>query len=114
MMLGPTIGGLLINIGDWPLIFFINVPIGIIGILMMSYFVPASVVNVRKQKFDITGTIVLTFMLTCFTLGITLLEEQNYNLNIVLILLLLSIYFFGNFSLSGNSDFQPYFRLENV
>lgn len=97
MMLGPTIGGLLINIGDWPLIFFINVPIGIIGILMMSYFVPASVVNVRKQKFDITGTIVLTFMLTCFTLGITLLEEQNYNLNIVLILLLLSIIFLGIF-----------------
>ncbi|MBE9258061.1 MULTISPECIES: MFS transporter [Aphanizomenonaceae] len=91
MMLGPTIGGLLVSIGDWPLIFFINVPIGIIGILIMAYFVPPSVVNGEKQQFDIIGTIVITFILTCFILAITLLEEQNHDLNIILALLFLSM-----------------------
>ncbi|WP_254445288.1 MFS transporter [Anabaena sp. UHCC 0204] len=91
MMLGPTIGGILITLGDWPLIFFINVPIGILGILIVAYFVPSSIINGKKQQFNVIGTIFLTLMLTCLILGITLLEEQNYNLNIVLFLLLLSI-----------------------
>lgn len=91
MMLEPTIGGILISIGDWPLIFFINVPIGILGILIVAYFVPASIVNGGKQQFNVIGTIVLTFMLTCFILGITLLEEHNYDLNIILVLLFLSM-----------------------
>ncbi|MBE9230606.1 MFS transporter [Cuspidothrix issatschenkoi LEGE 03284] len=107
MMLGPTIGGLLINIGDWPLIFFINVPIGIVGILMMAYFVPPSIINPKKQKFDIMGTIVITFMLTCFILGITLLEEQSYNLNIVLALLCLSVISLGIFLFIESRTFNP-------
>lgn len=107
MMLGPTIGGLLINIGDWPLIFFINVPIGIVGILMMAYFVPSSIVNPKKQKFDIMGTIVLTFMLTCFILGITLLEEQSYNLNMILVLLCLSIISLGIFLFIESRTLNP-------
>lgn len=107
MMLGPTIGGLLINIGDWPLIFFINVPIGILGIVMMAYFVPPSIINPKKQKFDIMGTIVLTFMLTCFILGITLLEEQSYNLNIILALLCLSIISLGIFIFIESRTLNP-------
>ncbi len=37
--LGPTVGGLLINLAGWPLVFLINVPFGIIGALGML-FVP--------------------------------------------------------------------------
>jgi hypothetical protein len=31
--LGPTIGGLLIPLGGWPLIFLLNVPFGLLGAL---------------------------------------------------------------------------------
>ncbi len=111
MMLGPTIGGILISIGDWPLIFFINVPIGILGILIMAYFVPPSIVNSGKQQFDIMGTIVLTVMLTCFILGITLLEEQNYDLNIILSLLFLSIIALGFFVFVEMRTLNPILNL---
>lgn len=107
MMLGPTIGGLLINIGDWPLIFFINVPIGIMGILMMAYFVPSSTIKPKKQKFNIMGTIVLTFMLTCFILGITLLEEKGYNIHIIVVLLSLSVVFLGIFLFIESRTLNP-------
>lgn len=33
--LGPTVGGLLINLGGWPLVFLINVPLGVLGALGM-------------------------------------------------------------------------------
>ena len=107
MMLGPTIGGLLISIGDWPLIFFINVPIGILGILIVAYFVPPSIVNGKKQQFNVIGTIFFTLMLTCFILGITLLEEQSYNLNIILALLCLSIISLGIFIFIESRTLNP-------
>jgi EmrB/QacA subfamily drug resistance transporter len=90
IMLGPTIGGLLISLGDWPLIFLINVPIGIIACLIVACLVPSSSVNLTKQKFDIVGTIILTITLTTFTLGITFLQSKGLHSYTALILLITS------------------------
>ncbi|AFZ22675.1 drug resistance transporter, EmrB/QacA subfamily [Cylindrospermum stagnale PCC 7417] len=75
--LGPTVGGLLISLGGWPLIFFVNVPIGIVGSLIVARLVPPSVVTGSKQGFDVIGTLILTITLTCFTLAITLLQNGS-------------------------------------
>jgi EmrB/QacA subfamily drug resistance transporter len=90
IMLGPTVGGLLIDLGGWPLIFFVNVPIGIVGSLIVALLVPPSVVSGTKQGFDAIGTLILTVTLTCFTLGITLLQSEGFSSNKALILLILS------------------------
>jgi EmrB/QacA subfamily drug resistance transporter len=36
--LGPTIGGYIVTTIGWPLIFYLNVPIGIVGLLMAFFF----------------------------------------------------------------------------
>ena len=64
-MLGPTIGGLLISVWEWPLIFLINVPVGMIGCLIVAYLVPGNKTDITKQSFDIVGTVILTLSLTC-------------------------------------------------
>jgi EmrB/QacA subfamily drug resistance transporter len=87
---GPTVGGLLIGLGGWPLIFLVNVPIGIIGILIVARFVPSSIVSGAKEGFDIIGTLILTITLTCFTLGITLLQSGGSGSNAALPMLALS------------------------
>jgi MFS transporter, DHA2 family, multidrug resistance protein len=38
--LGPTLGGWIIDNASWPLIFFINIPIGIVAFMMTLAFVP--------------------------------------------------------------------------
>lgn len=38
--IGPTLGGYIVNNASWPLIFFINVPIGILAVIMTVLFVP--------------------------------------------------------------------------
>ena len=93
--LGPTIGGVLISLGGWPLIFLVNLPIGILGILIVVRFVPDSGIRGTKQKFDFTGTVLLTIALTCFILAITLLQEGS--LNPAVILLIVSVLGFGGF-----------------
>jgi DHA2 family multidrug resistance protein len=60
--LGPILGGWLVDINLWRLIFFINVPIGIIGVLLGSRFLLDYQVE-RKPSFDPLGlmTAVLGF-----------------------------------------------------
>jgi EmrB/QacA subfamily drug resistance transporter len=42
LALGPSAGGLLIALGGWRLIFFVNVPVGIVGALLGWFFIPRS------------------------------------------------------------------------
>ncbi len=38
--IGPTLGGYIVDNATWPLIFFINIPIGIVAFLMTMMFIP--------------------------------------------------------------------------
>ncbi len=67
-VLGPLIGGPLIDNFGWRSIFLVNVPLGIIGILMAYKFIEES--NIKKQKvnFDIFGAMVLAVALFAIVL----------------------------------------------
>ncbi|ABF89056.1 drug resistance transporter, EmrB/QacA family [Myxococcus xanthus DK 1622] len=39
-LVGPPLAGLILGVADWPWIFFINVPVGILGMLAVARFVP--------------------------------------------------------------------------
>jgi DHA2 family multidrug resistance protein len=54
--LGPILGGWLVDLNVWRLIFFINIPIGILGILLGSRFLLDYQVE-RKPSFDPLGLI---------------------------------------------------------
>jgi len=55
LALGPTIGGLLLGLGGWRLIFLINVPAGLVGMVMARYLVPRSRELQARTPFDWTG-----------------------------------------------------------
>ncbi|MFP2927448.1 DHA2 family efflux MFS transporter permease subunit [Pyxidicoccus sp. 3LG] len=39
-LVGPPLAGFILGVADWPWIFFINVPVGILGMLAVARFVP--------------------------------------------------------------------------
>ncbi len=49
---GPTLGGYIIDNYDWPLIFFVNVPIGIVATVMAFTFIRDIKYDVVKQTLD--------------------------------------------------------------
>ena len=55
LALGPTIGGLLLGLGGWRLIFLINVPAGLVGMVMARYLVPRSRDLQARTPFDWVG-----------------------------------------------------------
>ena len=50
--IGPTLGGYIVDNATWPLIFYINIPIGIIAFLMTLAFIP-NPAFIEKPKADV-------------------------------------------------------------
>ncbi len=72
---GPTLGGYLVEYVDWRLIFFINVPVGILGtvaaVMLLPRFGPTSV-----GRFDVLGFVTVATGLVSLLLALT--EGQSW------------------------------------
>ena len=84
--IGPSLGGVIISQLSWRWIFFVNLPVGIVGTLMVFQFVH-SLDPAGKQKFDYLGGIVLFLSLLCLLLGLTLGQQNGFNQMPVFLLL---------------------------
>ncbi len=67
-VLGPLIGGPLIDNFGWRSIFLINLPIGLLGIIMAYIFIHESVSNTKTSTFDWQGSVVLGIALSSLVL----------------------------------------------
>jgi EmrB/QacA subfamily drug resistance transporter len=103
---GPTLGGLIIDSLSWHWIFFVNVPIGIIGFLMVWQFLPASHKS-RHQRFDFFGAAALFVSLSCFLLALTLSQRFGYAHSIILSLFAVWLIFFVLFLIMEFRIDQP-------
>jgi EmrB/QacA subfamily drug resistance transporter len=76
LALGPLVGGLLIEHGSWKWIFFVNVPLGIVGILLGRFMIPESRDTSAGQRLDVAG--LATSALGLFLLTFALIEADRY------------------------------------
>jgi MFS family permease len=86
---GPTLGGLLIGAFSWHWIFLVNLPIGIIGILVGLRYLPMRHPP-GGQRFDFTGAVTLCVSLMAFLVALTLGQETSFTALPVLGLLILA------------------------
>lgn len=81
-MAGPSIGGFLVAHFGWPIIFLINIPIGLAGYYFASRYLPHQLINRSKQEFDYIG--ILLFALFAVLLVLSLSQSEQVNLVILL------------------------------
>ena len=59
-MMGPTLGGWLTDQYSWPWIFYINLPLGAIALLLITLYVPDSPFRKRIEKIDYRGLLLMS------------------------------------------------------
>ncbi|WP_371855203.1 MFS transporter [Pseudomonas sp. Irchel s3h17] len=86
--LGPSLGGVLIASVGWQAIFLVNVPLGIISLLLAWRYLPVDRPRTPRNKaaFDAVGTLVLALTLAAYALAMTLGQGHFGTLNGILLL----------------------------
>ncbi len=109
--LGPSLGGVLIAGPGWPAIFLINVPLGLLTLLLAYRHLPIDRQGPKTERasFDIMGTLLLAATLGAYALAMTMGRGSFGSLNLGL--LLAAVFGTGLFVLAEARAASPLVRL---
>ena len=109
-MLGPLMGGLIIGYFHWSVIFFVNIPIGLLGLFMVHRYMP----NYRAKKnypLDIIGLVLFGAGITLLSYLLEIFGEHTLSAWETLGLLAVSLALLGAYGLHGMRTAHPLLRL---
>ena len=91
--IGPFVGGLLIAAINWKAIFFLNVPIGVLGIFMSLWAVQESRDESANRKIDVFGIVTISIFMFCLIYGLIKVNDpsQGWTSPHILILFAISV-----------------------
>jgi EmrB/QacA subfamily drug resistance transporter len=109
--LGPSLGGVLIAGLSWRAIFLVNVPLGLLALLLAHRYLPVDRQRPKTDRagFDNVGTLLLALMLAAYALAMTIGRGSFGPLNMAL--LLAAIFGAGLFVLAEARAASPLIRL---
>ena len=110
-MIGPPVGGIIVSFFSWQYIFLINIPIGILAIVIAMKTLPKSENN-SNEKFDIKGAILFGLTMVLLFGALTFGKEVGYENKAIIASLIFSIVLFVIFIIVEKRTVQPLLKLE--
>jgi EmrB/QacA subfamily drug resistance transporter len=101
-MLGPLIGGLIIKYFHWSVVFFVNIPIGLLGLYLVHRHLP----DYRGEKprpLDVVGLILFGSGIALLSYVLEVFGEHTLGAREILGLLLLSLFLLAGYGLHARS-----------
>src|SRR5262249_13049377 len=99
LAIGPLLGGLLTEDISWNWIFFINIPVGVAGVLAARIFIDESRDTSPDQRLDLPGLVTSAVGLFALTYGLIETNDHAWGSTRVLTLLALAVVALGTFVL---------------
>ena len=91
---GPTISGLLIQYGGWPIIFYVNFPVIIMSAILALKYIPKDIKNEEKTfKWDIIGIILFGSLMSCWMVFLQSLE-RGFNIWTFILSIMITLIFY--------------------
>jgi len=109
-MLGPLLGGLIIGYFHWSVIFFVNIPIGLCGLVLVYRHLP----NYREQRnypLDIIGLVLFGSGISLLSYVLEVFGETTLSGREILGLLAISAALLGAYGLHSVRNAHPLLRL---
>ena len=69
-ILGPVIAGAVLKYAAWPWLFYLNLPMGILGVSLAALLLPGDAAMTQKRRFDLVGLLLISPGLACFLYGL--------------------------------------------
>ncbi|MFC4892257.1 MFS transporter [Pseudofrancisella aestuarii] len=79
-MIGPLVGGVITTYIGWRMIFFINLPIGIVAIILVYFYLPRTKLEKVQAKFDLKGFLIIGSSIAFLMLFVDLMIDQDISL----------------------------------
>lgn len=87
---GPVIGGVLTQIGNWPTIFFVNLPVGLLALILAIPGLSESR-NPTARQIDLPGQVLVIAGLTCLVTALIESSSQGWTSPLILGLIALAV-----------------------
>ena len=108
-MLGPIAGGLIVGYLHWRFIFFVNIPIGLVGLYLVYRHLPDY--REHTDPLDVTGLILFGSGIALLSYVLEVFGEHTLNMLEVLGLLVLSIVLLAGYGFHATRTAHPVLRL---
>jgi EmrB/QacA subfamily drug resistance transporter len=95
--LGPSVGGLIIELAHWRWMFFVNIPAGLAAMWVVYRFVPEIPGRPASAGLDWLGTLLACVMLGGLALGLTWGQRDGFGMPLVVTLLTVAAVGFAAF-----------------
>jgi hypothetical protein len=66
---GPILAGTILNYLGWPWLFYVNLPVGILAVVLAAWILPHERPATQKRPFDLTGFLMISPALVCLLYG---------------------------------------------
>jgi DHA2 family multidrug resistance protein len=107
---GPTLGGYLTDTFSWHLIFFINVPVGLMGIILATLVFPKGTIR-KGMHFDVWGFLSMAVGLGCLLAGLSQGQQEGWTSGYILSLFSIALLTFAIFFLVELRVANPFIEL---
>jgi NTE family protein len=76
--LGPSLGGVLVSVGSWRLVFFVNIPVGIAAYVLTRRHLVESRAPGRRRMPDLLGALLFALAVASLVLGVVKGEDWGW------------------------------------
>ncbi|UCC52522.1 MAG: DHA2 family efflux MFS transporter permease subunit, partial [Anaerolineaceae bacterium] len=92
IVVGPTLGGIILESLSWRWIFFVNLPVGLLGVYLALRYIPHRR-PAGKQRFDFPGAVTLALSLLALLLALTWGQQLGFTERPIIFLFMLFFLF---------------------
>ncbi|ACU97090.1 DHA2 family efflux MFS transporter permease subunit [Saccharomonospora viridis] len=108
-VLGPLIGGSILSVAEWPWLFLVNIPIGLVAMVLAWRYVPVVAPTDRSAPFDVRGAMLLPPGLAVLVFGLTELADtgQGGTFDVAIVALAVGVGMLVAFGVHGMRSRRP-------
>lgn len=105
--LGAVAGGIITSYAGWQYIFFLCVPIGLAGMLLVYRYIPDAPPGTKVWSFDVPGTVFMVIGISTLLLGLNKGREFGWTSTPILTVFVISAVFWIAFIIRENHIDEP-------